>query len=80
MASYPSEIARMIGIHPTNILGGLRWMGSRFDESSSLLNVRLVEKVELGNATYYRLSEPSPFHRIMSGYLQTSPIPASAYK
>jgi len=70
MASYPAEIARKTGIDPTNILGGLRGMGSRFDESSSLLNVRLVEKVELGNATYYRLSESSPFHRIMSGYLQ----------
>ena len=59
MASYPAEIARNTGIDPTNILGGLRGMGSRFDESCSLLNVRLVEKVELGNATYYRLSERS---------------------
>ena len=59
MASYPAEIARRTGIDPTNIIGGLRGMGKRFDESSSLLNVRLVEKVELGNATYYRVSERS---------------------
>lgn len=58
-ASYPAEIARHTGIDPTNILGGLRGMSSRFDESSSLLNIKLVEKVELGNATYYRLSERS---------------------
>jgi hypothetical protein len=48
-------------------------VGFEFDESSSLLNVRLLEEVELGNATYYRLSEPSPFHRIISGYLQYCP-------
>lgn len=59
MASYPAEIARKTGIDPTNIIGGLRGLGSRFDESNSLLNVRLVEKVEVGNATYYRLSERS---------------------
>lgn len=58
-ASYPAEIARHTGIDPTNILGGLRGMGGRFDESSSLIKIRLVEKVELGNATYYRLSERS---------------------
>jgi hypothetical protein len=45
-------------------------VGFEFDESSSLLKVRLVESVELGSVTYYRLSEPSPFQRIMSGYLQ----------
>ncbi|HID19360.1 MAG TPA: hypothetical protein EYP28_00240 [Methanophagales archaeon] len=44
-------------------------VGFEFDESSSLLKVRLVETVELG------LSEPSLFHRIMSGYLQYPPPP-----
>lgn len=56
-ASYPAEIARATGIDSTNILGGLRGMSSRFDESSSLLSQGLVEKLELGDATYYRLSE-----------------------
>ncbi len=56
-ASYPAEISRNTGIDSTNILGGLRGMGSRFDESSSLLKQGIVEKLDLGVATYYRLSE-----------------------
>ena len=56
-ASYPAEIARNTGIDPTNILGGLRGMGSRFDAASSLLNQGVVEKIERSDATYYRLSE-----------------------
>ncbi|MCD6456873.1 MAG: hypothetical protein J7K81_08840 [Methanophagales archaeon] len=56
-ASYPADIARNIGIDPTNILGGLRGMGSRFDKSNSLIERGIVEKVELEGAAYYRLSE-----------------------
>ena len=56
-ASYPAEISRNTGIDPTNILGGLRGMGTRFDESTSLLTQGVVEKIEREKATYYRLSE-----------------------
>jgi predicted transcriptional regulator with HTH domain len=56
-ASYPAEISRNTGIDSTNILGGLRGMSSRFGESSSLLKQGVVEKLERGDATYYRLSE-----------------------
>jgi len=56
-ASYPAEISRNTGIDPTNVLGGLRGMGSRFDEANSLLKLGLVEKIKRGNATYYRISE-----------------------
>ena len=56
-ASYPAEISRNIGVDPTNILGGLRGMGSRFDESNSLLKMGLVDKIERENIVYYRLSE-----------------------
>jgi len=56
-ASYPAEISRNTGIDPTNILGGLRGMGGRFDAGNSLLKHGVVEKNEHGNATYYRLSE-----------------------
>jgi predicted transcriptional regulator with HTH domain len=55
--SYPAEICRNIGIEPTNILGGLRGMNHRFDESNSLLGMGLVDKIEDNGATYYRLSE-----------------------
>ncbi|MHC1610027.1 MAG: archaellum operon transcriptional activator EarA family protein [Candidatus Methanospirareceae archaeon] len=56
-ASYPAEMSRKIGVDPTNILGGLRGMGNRFDESNSLLKMGLVEKIERDNVAYYRLSE-----------------------
>jgi len=57
-ASYPAEISRNTGIDPTNILGGLRGMGNRFDETNSLLQSGLVDKIERDNIMYYRLSEP----------------------
>lgn len=56
-ASYPADIARNIGIAPTNILGGLRGMNHRFDESNSLLGLGLVDKIGDNGATYYQLSE-----------------------
>lgn len=56
-ASYPAEMSRNIGVDPTNILGGLRGMGSRFDESNSLLKMGLVDKIEREKIAYYRLSE-----------------------
>ena len=56
-ASYPAEIGRNIKIEPTNILGGLRGMNQRFDESNSLLGMGLVDKIGDNGATYYRLSE-----------------------
>ena len=56
-ASYPADIARNIGIEPTNILGGLRGMTRRFDESNSLLGMGLVDKIGDNGATYYQLSE-----------------------
>ena len=78
-ASYPAEIAKNTGIDPTNVLkclNGTGWFGA----AKSLLNQGVVEKMERGEGTYDRLSEPSPFHRIMSGYLQTPPIHTSAYE
>lgn len=56
-ASYPADISRNTGIDPTNILGGLRGMGSRFDKTNSLIERGIVDKVELEGAAYYRLSE-----------------------
>lgn len=55
-ASYPAEISRNTGIDSTNVLGGLRGMGNRFDESNSLLKMGLVDKIERDNMVYYRLS------------------------
>ena len=56
-ASYPADIARNIGIEPTNILGGLRGMSNWFDESNSLLGLGLVDKIGDNGTSYYLLSE-----------------------
>lgn len=56
-STYPSEISRQTRIDPTNILGGLRGMGSRYDESSSLIGIDLVEMIGLNGNTYYKLSD-----------------------
>jgi len=55
-ASYPAEIAKNTGIDFTNILKGLIGTG-RFDAANSLLKQGVVEKIERGDETYYRLSE-----------------------
>ena len=56
-ASYPAEIGRGTGIDATNVIGALRGMGSRFDESNSLLGLGLVDKIGDNGATYYQLTE-----------------------
>ncbi len=56
-ASYPAEIGRGTGIDATNVIGALRGMGSRFDESNSLLGLGLVDIIEDNGTTYYQLTE-----------------------
>ena len=56
-ASYPADIARNIGIAPTNVIGALRGMNHRFDESNSLLGLGLVDIIKDNGATYYQLTE-----------------------
>ncbi len=55
-ASHPAEISRSTGIDPQIVLGGLKGT-SRFDTSNSLLKQGVVEEIERGNETFYRLSE-----------------------
>jgi predicted transcriptional regulator with HTH domain len=56
-ASYPADIARNTGIDPTNVIGALRGMNHRFDESNSLLGLGLVDIIEGEGVRYYRLLE-----------------------
>ena len=55
-ASHLAEISRSTGIDPQIVLGGLKGT-SRFDMSNSLLKQGVVEEIERGNETFYRLSE-----------------------
>jgi CheY-like chemotaxis protein/predicted transcriptional regulator with HTH domain len=56
-ASYPTDIARNTGMDATNVLGGLRGLGSRFGKSKSLLEIGLVDMVEHEEGTSYQLSK-----------------------
>lgn len=56
-SSYPNEIARKIKMDPSNVIGGLRGMGNRYNGSSSLVELGLVEVVMKFNYPHYRLTE-----------------------
>ncbi len=56
-ASYPTEIASNTRMDATNVLSGLRGMGSGFGESKSLLEIGLVDMVEREEGTSYQLSK-----------------------
>ncbi|MBE0515973.1 MAG: hypothetical protein IBX41_01090 [Methanophagales archaeon] len=56
-ASHPEEISRDTGIELKNVLRGLKGRGGWFKESDSLLKQGVVEQMEQGGTTYYRLTE-----------------------
>jgi predicted transcriptional regulator with HTH domain len=56
-ASHPQEISRDTGIELKNVLRGLTGKGGWFKESDALLKQGVVEQIEQGGTTYYRLTE-----------------------
>ena len=42
--SYTSEIAYHVKTTPTNVIGAIRGMGTRYKEEESLLNLEIVEE------------------------------------
>jgi len=48
-SSYTSEIAYRIKTTPTNTIGALRGMGTRYKEEDSLLNLNMVEEKKCDN-------------------------------
>jgi len=56
--SYTSEIAYNVKTTPTNVLGAIRGMGSRYKEEESLIALEIVEQISSGNnIKIYRLTE-----------------------
>ena len=56
--SYTSEIAYNVKTTPTNVIGALRGMGTRYREEESLLSLDLVEEKTSGkNIRLYGLTE-----------------------
>jgi len=55
--SYTSEIAYNVKTTPTNVIGAIRGMGSRYKEDESLLGLALVEEKSGGkNIRLYALT------------------------
>ena len=66
--SYTSEIAYNVKTTPTNVIGALRGMGSRYKEDESLLSLNIVEEKSGGkNIKLYGLT---PFGREIIESLQ----------
>jgi len=56
--SYTSEIAYNVKTTPTNVLGAIRGMGSRYKEEESLIALEIVEQISNGkNFKIYRLTD-----------------------
>jgi predicted transcriptional regulator with HTH domain len=56
-SSYTSEIAYNVKTTPTNVIGAIRGMESRYKEEESLLNLKIVEEKRGGkNIKLYGLT------------------------
>jgi predicted transcriptional regulator with HTH domain len=56
-SSYTSEIAYNVRTTPTNVIGAIRGMGSRYKEEESLLSLEIVEEKSGGkNIKLYSLT------------------------
>lgn len=56
--SYTSEIAYNVKTTPTNVIGAIRGMGSRYKEEESLIALEVVEQVKSNsNIKLYKLTD-----------------------
>ncbi|MEM4257933.1 MAG: archaellum operon transcriptional activator EarA family protein [Candidatus Thermoplasmatota archaeon] len=58
--SYTSEIAYNVKTTPTNVLGAIRGMNSRYRDDESLISLRIVEQIQGGkhnDIKLYRLTD-----------------------
>ena len=56
--SYTSDIAYNVKTTPTNVIGALRGMNSRYRDDESLIGLNLVELIESSkNVKIYRLTD-----------------------
>lgn len=54
---YLANIARVIRSDPSNVIGCIKGMGHRYNGSSSLIELGLVEVVEKEGFKYYKITE-----------------------
>ena len=56
--SYTSDIAYNANTTPTNVIGAIRGMGSRYREDESLISLNIVEQVDASkNLKIYKLTD-----------------------
>ena len=56
--SYTSEIAYNVKTTPTNVIGAIRGMGSRYKQEESLIALEIVEQVQSNsNIKLYKLTD-----------------------
>ena len=56
--SYTSDIAYNVKTTPTNVIGAIRGMNSRYKDDESLISLRLVEQIESSkNVKIYKLTD-----------------------
>lgn len=56
--SYTSDIAYNVKTTPTNVIGAIRGMNSRYRNDESLLSLNIVEQIEGGkNVKIYKLTD-----------------------
>ena len=56
--SYTSDIAYNVKTTPTNVIGAIRGMSSRYKNDESLLNLNIVEQVESSkNVKIYKITD-----------------------
>ena len=58
--SYTSEIAYNVKTTPTNVIGAIRGMNSRYRNDESLISLKIVEQIDSGkhnNIKLYRLTD-----------------------
>ena len=56
--SYTSDIAYNVKTTPTNVIGALRGMSTRYKDDESLLKLNIVEQIEGGrNVKIYKLTD-----------------------
>ncbi len=68
--SYTSEIAYNVKTTPTNVIGAIRGMNSRYRNDESLLSLRLVEQINSGKHSDIKLYRLTDFGKEIMGSMR----------
>ena len=69
--SYTSEIAYNVKTTPTNVIGAIRGMDSRYRRDESLIKLQIVEQINSGGSSDIKLYRLTPFGKEIVESLRT---------